>query len=341
MIDTKEVYELLSKLIDGNGVSGQEADAADIAEKELSKYMNVRRDALGNVIGETENSENCILLDAHIDQIGMIVTAVTDDGFIKVDKCGGTDIRILSSHEVVVNGKEPVYGIVTSVPPHIAKDEKSVPKWQDISIDVGLSREKARELISVGDRVTFIPSERKLLSDNYSAPSIDDRAGVAAILRALSILKEKNCKRNVSVVFSVQEEVTGAGASAGAYQSDAKTAIAVDVSFATCPDVSDEKGKPLGSGPLVGISPVISKSVSDTFISLAKENGIPYEIEVMGSRTGTNTENYALSKGGRKTGLVSIPIRNMHTAVEVCKLSDIENTAQLLALYIEKGETNT
>ncbi len=340
MIDTKEVYGLLTKLIGATGVSGMESDAASVAEKELSKYMSVRRDALGNVIGEQQNAKDSILLDAHIDQIGMIVTAIADDGFIKIDKCGGMDMRVLSSHEVVINGKEEVYGVITSVPPHLLKDEKSVPKWSDISVDVGMSAQKARELISVGDRVTFIGGERKLLSDHITAPSIDDRAGVAAILRTLSILKERNCNKNVSVVFSVQEEVTGAGATAGAYQSDAHTAIAVDVSFATCPDVSDEKGKPLGSGPLVGISPVITKSVSDTLISLAKENSIPYETEVMGSRTGTNTENYALSKGGRKTGLVSIPIRNMHTAVEVCKLSDIENTAQLLALYIEKGEND-
>ncbi len=337
MTDTREVHELLSKLITAKGVSGNESSAADIAKEELSKYMSVRTDALGNVIGEMSDTEDAVLLDAHIDQIGMIVTAITDEGFVKVSKCGGMDIRVLSSHEVLINGKSDVYGIITSVPPHLSKGEKSVPKWEDISVDIGMSGEKAREIISVGDRVTFIPSERQLLSDCVTAPSIDDRAGVAAILRALSILKERNCKKNVTVVFSVQEEVTGAGAMTSAYESNAGTAIAVDVSFATCPDVSDENGKPLGAGPLVGISPVISKSVSDRLITLAKENSVPCETEIMGSRTGTNTEDYARSKSGRKVGLLSIPIRNMHTAIEMCKLSDIENTARLLALYIEKG----
>ena len=338
MSNTKEVYELLMRLTDGKGVSGLENDAADIAEKELSKYMKTRRDVLGNVIGECGNSKNSILLDAHIDQIGMIVTAVTDEGFVKVSKCGGTDMRVLASQEVVINGKCDVYGVITSVPPHLSKDEKSVPEWENIAVDTGLSGEKARELISVGDRVMFVPGIKRLIADCVTAPSIDDRAGVAAILRALSILKEKNCERDITVIFSVQEEVTGAGATIGGYQSDAKTAIAVDVSFATCPDVSDEKGKPIGSGPLVGISPVITKSVSDKLMSLAKEHNIPFETEIMGGGTGTNTENYALSGCGRKTGLLSIAIRNMHTAVEMCRLSDIEYTAQLLALYIEKGE---
>lgn len=331
-----ELKEMLFELLNAPGITGAEDDAADVAARLLSQYMPVRRDTLGSVIGESEGDGDGILFDAHLDQIGLFVTSVTDDGFVKISKCGGADVRTIACHEVRVLGKEPVYGVVVSTPPHLKKGEDEAPKWEDIAVDVGLSGERARTQIFPGDRVQLLGKPREMLNGRISAAALDDRAGVAVILRALEILKEKNIRRKLTVVFSVQEETTGGGASAAAFQSDDPTAIAVDVSFAKATGLSELETKPMGSGTMIGLSPALSRSVSDKLIALAKKNEIQYTLEAMGGRTGTNAENYAFSKCGRKTGLLSVPIRNMHTGVEVCDLRDIEATAQILAAYAEK-----
>lgn len=331
-----ELKEMLFELLSAPGITGAEDDAAAVASRLLSQYMPVCRDTLGSVIGVQEGEGKGVIFDAHLDQIGLFVTAVTDEGFVKVSKCGGADVRTMACHEVRVLGMEPLYGVVISTPPHLKKDGDESLKWEDVAIDVGLSAERARTLISPGDRVQLLGKPREMLNGRISAAALDDRAGVAVILRALEILKEKKIERKMTVVFSVQEETSGGGAIAAAFQSDDETAIAVDVSFASAPGLSDTETKPMGKGTMIGLSPSLARSVSDRLISLAKENTIPFCLEPMGGKTGTNAEDYAFSKCGRKTGLLSVPIRNMHTSVEVCDLRDMEATAQLLALYAEK-----
>ena len=332
--------ELLFELLDAPGISGAEDGAAEVASNCLSRYMTVTRDTLGSVIGTTDGDGDGVLLDAHLDQIGLFVTSVSDAGFVKVAACGGADLRTMACQPVRVLSKEPLYGVVTSTPPHLRKDADEAPKWEDVAIDVGLPAEKARAIIRPGDRVQLLGAPRELLNGRISAAAIDDRAGIAAILRALDILKERGVRKKLTVVFSVQEEVTGGGAKGAGFASDAATAIAVDVSFATDPLVSEKDGKPLSCGPLIGVAPPLDARIGDTLETLAKERNIPYEIEAMGGGTGTNAEDYAFARCGKRTGLVSIPIRNMHTTVEVCDLKDVENTAQLLAAFIEKeGET--
>lgn len=330
-----ELKQALFELLSAPGITGAEDDAAAVASRLLRAYMPVRRDTLGSVIGETDGDGDGVILDAHLDQIGLFVTAVTDEGFVKISKCGGADVRTMACHEVRILGKDPVYGVVVSTPPHLKKDGDDALKWEDVAIDVGMTAECARAVISPGDRVQLIGAPREMLGERISAAALDDRAGVAAILRTLEILQEKNIRKKLTVVFSVQEEITGGGAIAAAYASGDETAIAVDVSFACAPGLSDTETKPMGKGTMIGVAPSLARSVSDKLIALAKENGIAYQLEPIGGKTGTNAEDYAYAKCGRKTGLLSIPIRNMHTSVEVCDLRDIEATAQLMALYIE------
>ncbi len=332
--------ETLFELLAAPGITGAEDDAAAVASRCLSRYMTVTRDALGSVVGTADGEGDGVLLDAHLDQIGLFVTSVSDAGFVKVAKCGGADARTMACQPVTVLSKEPLYGVVISTPPHLRKEEDDAPKWEDVAIDVGLAADEARAIIRPGDRVQLCGAPRELLNGRISAAAIDDRAGIAAILRALDILETRGVRKKLTVVFSVQEEITGGGAKGAGFASDAATAIAVDVSFATDPLVSEREGKPLGCGALIGVAPSLSADVSETLIRLAETREIPHEIEAMSGGTGTNAEDYAFARCGRKTGLVSIPIRNMHTSVEVCDLQDIEYTAQLLAAYIEKeGET--
>jgi endoglucanase len=340
MSENKQMQDIIFKLSKANGVAGGEFAASEVAKEELSKYMPVSVDALGNVTGKIEGSGVHILLDAHIDQIGMIVTSIDDHGFLKVNKCGGMDIRVLAAHEVTVWGKKPLLGIVTSTPPHLANknDGGKAKDFDEIAIDVGLSKDKATELICPGDRITLNGAQQRLLENRICSPALDDRAGVASILRCLELLKNKKHNCQVSVMFSVQEETGGSGAHTGGYSAAADESIAVDVSFAYAPDVAREKCGEMGKGTMLGFSPILDHGMCLTLEKIAKAKNIPLQYEVMGGRTGTNADEIQLSRSGTKTALLSIPLKNMHTSVEIIDLQDVESTARLMAEYIsERG----
>lgn len=339
----KEVSVLLEKLCAAKGVSGAENGAVKVASELLEKYMPSSTDVLGSVTGTTGEGDTHILLDAHLDQIGLIVTAIDEDGFLKVTKCGGADIRVLAAAEVTVHGKKPLYGVITSTPPHLSKPEDTdkAKGFDDIAVDIGMTAEEAKKIVSIGDRITFNGEYTKLLGNRVSSPSIDDRAGVAAILRCLEILEDKNHGCKISVLFSVQEETGGSGAQTGAFSIEPDEAIAVDVSFATAPGISSEKYSSLGAGTMIGYAPLLDFEMSRKLTEIAEKKGIANQTEVMGRNTGTNCDEIQVSGKGVKTALLSIPLRNMHTAVEVCDLEDIENTAKLMAEYIiERGGRN-
>ncbi len=343
MSNFSAVSALLERLCAASGVSGAENEAAKVAAELLSKYMPVKTDALGSVTGSTGEGETHILLDAHLDQIGLVVTAIDSSGFLKVTKCGGADIRVLAAAEVTVHGKEKLFGVITSTPPHLSKPEDSnkAKGFDDIAVDIGMSAEKAKALVSPGDRITFNGSFLKMLGNRVSSPSIDDRAGVAAVLRCLDIISNKKLNCKISVMFSVQEETGGSGAQTGAFAANADEAIAVDVSFASAPGISSEKYAVLGGGTMIGYGPSLDYEMSRRLAEIAENKKIPSQPEVMGRKTGTNCDEIQVAGRGIKTALLSIPIRNMHTAVELCDLEDIENTARLMAEYIiERGGAN-
>ncbi len=327
---------MLEKLCSVNGVSGAENEAAKVAAELLSEYMPVKIDTLGSVTGSMGDGETHILLDAHLDQIGLVVTAIDEDGFLKVTKCGGADIRVLAAAEVTVHGKEKLFGVITSTPPHLSKPEDSnkAKGFDDIAVDIGMSVKEAKELVSPGDRITFNGSFLRMLGSRISSPSIDDRAGVAAVLRCLELIKNKEINCKISVMFSVQEETGGSGAQTGAFAANADEAIAVDVSFASAPGVSSEKYAVLGGGTMIGYGPSLDYEMSRKLAGIAENKKIPNQPEVMGRKTGTNCDEIQVAGKGIKTALLSIPLRNMHTAVELCDLEDIENTAKLMAEYI-------
>ena len=343
MAEFSEVSALLKKLCDAKGVSGAENGAAEVAAELLNKYMPSCIDPLGSVSGSMGDGDVHILLDAHLDQIGLVVTAIDETGFLKVAKCGGSDIRVLAAAEVTVHGKEPLFGVITSTPPHLSKPEDSdkAKGFDEIAVDIGMKKEQAEKLVSPGDRITFNGEYLELLGNRVSSPSIDDRAGIAAILRCLELIKDKSLNSKISVLFSVQEETGGSGAQAGAFAANADEAIAVDVSFAKAPGVSDDKYAVLGGGTMIGFGPSLDYDMSRKLSAIAENKGIPNQLEVMGGRTGTNCDEIQVAGKGVKTALLSIPLRNMHTAVEVCDLEDIENTAKLMAEYIiERGGAN-
>jgi len=333
--------EKLFKLTNAIGVSGDEFSASHIACEMLKKYApDALVDDFGNVIGnigERVEGKPHILLDAHIDEIGLIVTYITDEGFLKVANCGGIDRRVLLAQQVAIFGKETVNGIITSTPPHLEEDDKKVPKIEDIFIDIGMSKEQAEKVISLGDRAVIDTQPCELLNGRVTSKAIDDRSGVVAILYALEKTKDKELPFSVSILFSSQEETGERGAKTASYKINPDLAIAVDVSFALTADDSEQKCGKMGKGVMIGVAPSLNKDLSNQLINLAKDKKIPFQIEVMNGTTGTNADVIGVSRGGVKTITLSIPLKYMHTPVEVVELKDIENTGKLIAKFLLNG----
>lgn len=330
---------MIFELSEANGTPGAEDEISNIIEKHVSSFAEVKRDRFGNVTAYLPAGKKTVLLDAHMDRIGMIVTGIEDGGFLRVAKCGGMDARILAAQDVTVWGREPVYGVVTSTPPHLStpEDAKKAKDFDEILIDTGMSKREAERLISQGDRITVRCPHGELENGRIFGAALDDRAGCAAIIRAAELVAETKERPSVQLLFSAQEETGGDGAVTGSFNIDADECIAVDVSFADAPDMPSEKCSKLNKGPMIGIAPVLDYRISQRLKAIAEEKEIPYQLELMGDSTGTNADHIAISKGGVRTGLVSIPQRNMHMGVEIIALDDVENSARLIAEYILGG----
>lgn len=355
--DSMEVKDILLGLTGAYGVSGDENRASVRAKKYLEKYTsNVEIDSFNNVIGyigQHDKDKKTLILDAHIDEIGMIVTYINDDGFLKVGNCGGVDRRILLASQVIVHSSvtgEQLVGIITSKPPHLKKDDdgKKTPEIDDISIDVGLSAERARELIALGDRVTIHSETRQMLNDRFCSKAMDDRAGVTAILWAIELLSREyggnldkvSLPFNVVTLFSSLEEVNIGGAKIASYKINADEALVVDVSFAHTFDAPEHKCGKVGDGVMIGIAPTLDRVLSDRLIKLSKEKDIPHQIEVMAGKTSTNADSIGISRDGVKACTLSIPLRYMHTPIETLQISDIKSVSTLIFEYIKGGIAN-
>lgn len=332
-----ELKQLIFDLCTAQGVSGSEAPALSVAKQALSPFADVTTDRNGNLIATLGNpgADKTILLDAHLDRIGMMITGINDDGFVKVDKVGGVDIRVLQ--DTVLVSENGFRGTVCCLPPHLTdgSEDKATP-MDKTWVDFGMPAEEVKRHLHLGDVLTFAAQPYSLLGDKITAPALDDRCGVAALIRCAELIHTQAYK--VVILLSTQEETYGTGAKTGAFAVNPDEAIAVDVSFASQPDVSGQYGKiELGKGPMVCISSVMSRAMSDKLMALAEEQNIPYQTEPIGGLTGTNGDHIAVSQSGVKTAVVSIPQRYMHTPAEVISLSDVENTARLLAAYINCG----
>lgn len=338
MKNTKELIKDLTAVV---GVAGSEENAVKYLTELLKDYGEVSTDCMNNVYC-TFGSGYHFLLDAHLDEIGFVVTEITDDGFIKVDRCGGIDIRMLLGYEVSVWGNEEIKGIISTLPPHLqsADDEKKVPQFKDIAIDTGFSKNELEKLVSLGDRITFKRNFTELLNNRISASCLDDRAGVASLILCLDELKTLPCK--ITVMLSSQEEIGTRGAKIGPYAKSIDEAIVVDVSFAYTPNCDKADCGEIGKGAMIGFSPILDSSISRKLVNAAKNSNIPYQCEIMSGRTGTNADVISLSENGVKTALISIPEKYMHQPVEVVDINDIESVSNLICAYIKEriGELN-
>lgn len=333
--------DLLKELTQTLGVAGEENEICELLKQKLSEFGEVSVDPMNNV-SCTFGGGYHIMLEAHLDEIGLIVTEVTEDGFVKFEKCGGVDSRMLLGYEVMVHGRKDCFGVISTLPPHLQKKDDShhVPEVEELSIDVGMSFENASKLISPGDKITFARNFTNLSDDVISASCLDDRSGVAVVLLAAEQLRDVPCK--ITLLFSSQEELGTRGAKTAPFGKNVDESISVDVSFAYSPGCKKEECGEMGKGPMIGISPILNRTISNKLIETAKKSEIPYQLEVMNGRTGTNADVITICESGIPCGLVSIPEKYMHTPVETVSVKDVENVAKLIAAYVKEraGEMN-
>ena len=332
--------EVLNRLCGLSGPSGFEQAAAQAARELLEPLVDeVSVNRLGSVLGVRRcGKENApkLLLDAHLDEIGFIVTG-HQDGFLRFATLGGVDPRMLPDREVTIMTQPPMLGVVACLPPHIQSGsdmDKSIPVSESY-IDVGLSQEEAEKRIPIGTPITFRGSCFPLGEDLLCGKAMDDRACFAILLDVMERLQGKDLNVDVYVLGSTQEETSSAGAVTAAYGVAPEMCVAVDVTHGATPDAKKEETFPLGDGPVVGVGPNCVRWMSDRFTAIAEKLEIPSQIEVMSGHSGTNAWPLQISREGIATAVLSLPLRYMHTPLEVCSRKDLEETAKLLAAFVE------
>lgn len=327
------IKQILKELCEADCIGGI-GDALEVAKKHISSFAKIKSSGNSLVAEIKGKKDYTVMLDAHIDEIGMLVTNIDDNGFVSVAAAGGIDSRMLMAMKVNIHAKSIVKGVFCSVPPHLRQNEIGVLKLDELYIDTGLGK-AAKHIISVGDRVTFEQSFAELGENYVTAKALDNRSGVAALIRCAQLLQNKELNCNVILLFSDMEEIGGSGVKTESFTLNSQCAVSVDVSFGNQQGVSNDECGILGKGAMIGISPILSKDITEQLKKAANLIGTNYQTEVMGGKTATNADHITVTKSGIPCGLLSIPLRNMHTPAEVVCIDDIESTALILAEFIK------
>ncbi|MBI3941473.1 MAG: M20/M25/M40 family metallo-hydrolase, partial [Chloroflexi bacterium] len=307
--------------------------------------LEVRTDALGNLIGRKSggggdaarsiNAVRSVMLAAHMDEIGLIVTKL-DQGFIRFTKVGGIDARTLPGQEVLVHGRQELPGMIASRPPHVlpAEEREKVLQPDQLFIDVGLAAEELDGQVRVGDLITIRRQVTPLQGDYLSGKAFDDRACVTAMLLAMDLLRRMEHAWDVYAVATVQEEVGLQGAITSTFHLAPTIGIALDVTFGAVGSPGEPEMLEMNKGPAVSFGPNIHPMIFRRLKEVCRQNEIPFQVEPIPGMSGTDAIAMQVTQSGLPTGLVGIPLRYMHSSVETVNLRDVERTARLLALFI-------
>jgi endoglucanase len=332
----------MKALLADHGVSGHEQGiAAKFAEALAPFTSDIRIDKIGNLIARIEGDgagpRPSVLLAAHMDEIGLMVTKIERGGFLRMTNIGGVDPRTQVAQEVYVHTRFGDYlGIIGSKPPHLTTQEergKAAP-LTDLFIDLGMPEELVREKVRVGDTVTIRREPLELQYDRIAAKSLDNRASVAAVLECLAELQRLRVGVDVYAVGTVQEERGRVGAGPAAFGVKPDIAIAIDVTFGVYAGAPDDANFPLDGGPTILFGPNGHQKITRSLAATADSLNMPYEYEFIQGDSSTDTHVLQVQHEGIATGLLSIPIRYMHTSVETVCYRDIERTGKLLAHFI-------
>ena len=331
----------IKKLTNAYGVSGDEFRISKIAAELMAPYCDrVEIDDFGNVLGYRDcgiPGAKTVMLDAHIDQIGFLITEVTDEGFLRFTTVGGVDQRMLLGSELtVLTKKGPILGIVAAIPPHLQKagdNKKSVP-IPEMVVDIGMTGEQAKKVVRVGDYMAFANDALELQGDALCGKAFDDRACLVCLLHAMELLQGKPLAVNVVVSASTKEETGFQGGISAGFKVQPDYAIAVDVTHARTGDAPQVIVK-LGDGPNVDMGSNSNPKFAKRVIEVARAKQIPHIVTSCPAGSGTNAWPIQMQGQGVTTLVVSLPLKYMHSPVEMLRMSDVKNVGKLLAAFIE------
>jgi putative aminopeptidase FrvX len=342
MMDRKELVAFAKELFSAAGVSGHEQPARDVVRPRWEALVDeIEVSRLGSLHalrhGRGPAPRPRVMLAAHVDVVGLMVKQVVGS-FLRVSEIGVVDSRMLPGQPVVVHGRRDLPGVVTHPPiPLLDPDRpaKSAPRIDEMFVDTGLSATEVSRLARVGDAISFAQPPIELGDSRLSGRGLDDRVGILAITICLNQLQQLAHVWEVAAVATVNEEMTFGGAHTSAFSLRPELAVAIDATHASgLPGLPEFKAFPMGGGPTIGMGSDIHPGLVRTFEAAAKAAEIPYALEVMPAHSGTDARAMQATREGVPTMVLGIPVRYMHSPVEVVDLADVERTGRLLAAVI-------
>jgi endoglucanase len=340
---TAETPRLLDKLLRAPGPSGYETQAAAVW-REAASFAKLSTDGIGSSVARVGDAAPLLAVIGHIDEIGLVIRHIDEKGILWFAPIGGWDPQILVGQRVEVQGSNgPVPGVVGRKPLHLldADARKQVVDIKSLHIDIGATdREEAAALVGVGDPVVIATEPLTLINERTVSRSMDNRLGAYVALEALRRSHERGLpKASFAAIAAVQEEIGLFGARTSAFAVDPDLAIVVDVTHATDAPGIDEKelgSHALGSGPVLYRGATLSPRVFELLVETAEEAGIEHTVGATGNSTSTDADAVQFARSGIPTGLVSIPLRYMHSPVEMVDMADVEATVALITAFAER-----
>lgn len=339
--------DFLSRLLDSPGPSGFETIPARVWREEVSSFAaGISTDVSGNSIAAVQpEGTPRVMFAGHIDEIGLMIVHIDDDGYLYFSTIGGWDVQVLVGQRVHIAAKDgPVHGVIGRKPTHLiaSEDRDKVAKPADLWIDIGVKDKKgALKRVRVGDPAVLASPTLELPGGRLISRSIDNRIGAFVVAEALRLLARRKPKAAVFAVATTQEEIgwSGGGARTSATGIDPAVAIVVDVTHATDHPAAEKKqhgDTRLGGGPVLSRGSAVNPVVFDLLVKTAEAEEIPYALQAAPRDTGTDADAIHTARQGIATGLVSVPCRYMHSPNEMIDLSDLERAAKLLAAFARR-----
>ncbi len=333
----------LHQLLDSPGPSGFEERPAHVWRARAESFgASVTGDVLGNSFARLPKpGQPVVVIEGHIDEIGLMITHIDEEGFCWIDQIGGWDVPVLLGQRVLVMGAQgDVHGVIGRKAAHLLEEEdrKSTPRLRSLWIDIGAaSRAEAVQRVQVGDPVVVDAGLRQLTEDRIVSRSLDNRVGAFVALEALRLLAETGCAVDAFALAATREEVNFAGAFAAAFSLKADVTIVIDVTHTSDYPDSDKRRQgdvKIGGGPVLSRGASMNDIAYKRMRSIAEENGIPHQLQASPGHSHTDADAIVTVAGGSATALVSIPNRYMHSPNELVSLGDLEHAAALIAAFV-------
>ena len=321
--------------------SGFEERAFSRIEELLKPFVDeIKTDAMGNLIAVKKcgkDKAKKLMFNAHMDEIGMIVTGF-EKGFLRFSNLGGIDPRMLPAREIKVLTNPPVFGVIDTMPPHTlsAEEMDKAIDQNKLFIDIGMSDEEAKKRVPLGTSAVFAGGVDELCENIICGKALDDRACVSIVIKTMEALSEKELNVDIYCLISTQEEIGSRGAICGTYGINPDYAVVIDVTHAATPDSKKGETLDMRGGAAIGVGPNMNRGITNALIALAEEKNIPYQLEIMSGSSGTDGWVIRVCREGVSTAVVSLPLKYMHSPVETMDVSDAEAIVSLLTEFAYK-----